>query len=41
MMQVFNALQMWRAQSTTMSYMDVKQGADRIEKDKVTTHAFH
>ena len=33
--QVVNALQMWRAQSNSMTYMDVKQNGRRIEKDKM------
>jgi len=33
--QVINASQMWRAMSTTMKYMDMKENMGRIEKDKV------
>jgi replication factor C subunit 1 len=33
--QVINASQMWRAMSTTMKYMDLKENMGRIEKDKV------
>lgn len=33
--QALNAMQMWRASSTTMHYLDVKAGLDRIEKDKI------
>jgi replication factor C subunit 1 len=33
--QVINALQMWRAKSSSMSYLDVKGSTDRIEKDKI------
>jgi replication factor C subunit 1 len=37
--QVLHAMQMWRAQSTTMTFSSVKNGMQRIEKDKVTRHA--
>ena len=33
--QALNAMQMWRAVSGDMSYMSVKDGMSRIEKDKV------
>jgi replication factor C subunit 1 len=33
--QVLHAMQMWRAQSTSMRYGDLKDGMSRIEKDKV------
>ena len=33
--QVVNAMQMWRAQSDSMTFMDVKTNGQRIEKDKM------
>ena len=32
---MINASQMWRAMSTTMKFMDIKENMGRIEKDKV------
>lgn len=37
--QVINASQMWRAMSTTMRYMELKDNISRIEKDKVLRHS--
>jgi replication factor C subunit 1 len=33
--QALNAMQMWRASSTSMDFLEVKAGMQRIEKDKV------
>ena len=34
--QVINASQMWRATSTSMNYIDIKNNMNKIEKDKAS-----
>jgi hypothetical protein len=39
--QVLHAMQMWRAKSKSMRYGEMKDGMQRIEKDKVTSSQLH
>ena len=39
--QVLHAMQMWRAKSKNMRYTELKDGMQRIEKDKVYDIFYH